>query len=100
MELYSKIVSRVPIHKGWSGDRKFRAETASGEVYLLRIADMDRRHRKEREYQKMQEVAALGIPMCLPLEFGLCDEGVYTIHSWIHGTDAEEAVMALAPDRQ
>ena len=100
MELYSKIVSRVPIRKGWSGDRKFRAETASGEVYLLRIADMDRRHRKEREYQKMLEVAALGIPMCLPLEFGLCDEGVYTIHSWIHGNDAEEAVMAMAPDRQ
>lgn len=43
----------------------------------------------------MQQVARLGIPMCLPLEFGLCREGVYSIQSWIDGKDAEPFMMTL-----
>jgi aminoglycoside phosphotransferase (APT) family kinase protein len=37
----------------------------------------------------MRQVAALGIPMCLPLEFGTCAEGVYAVHSWIEGEELE-----------
>ena len=89
------IVSRWPIDKGWSGDKKYCVTAADGAKYLLRVASVDRLERKKREFEKMQEVAALGIPMCRPVEFGTCEEGVYSIQSWIDGEDAEEAVMAL-----
>lgn len=37
-----------------------------------------------------------GIPMCQPIEFGTCDEGVYSLQSWIDGVDAEESVKTLS----
>ena len=95
MRIFPKINSRTPIDKGWSGDQKYRAVTADGHTYLLRISPIDRLDRKRREYEKMGEVAQLGIPMCLPLEFGICQEGVYSIQSWIDGEDAENAIMVM-----
>ena len=93
--LYKSIVHKTPIEKGWSGDRKYCAATADGGKYLLRIAPIDRLGRKKREYERMCEVAHLGIPMCLPAEFGICEDGAYSIQSWIDGEDAESRVMSM-----
>ena len=30
--------------------------------------------------------------MCQPIEFGTCEEGVYSIQSWIEGKDAEQII--------
>ena len=95
MPIYQSIIRRTPIDKGWSGDQKYCAITADGEKYLLRISAIGRLDRKRREYEKMREVAQLGIPMCLPVEFGTCDEGAYSIQSWVEGEDAEETIMAM-----
>ena len=100
MSIYQNIVSRTPIDKGWSGDQKYCAVTADGQKYLLRISSIDRLERKRREYEKMSEVAQLGIPMCLPVEFGTCDEGAYSIQSWIDGADAESLVVAMGEREQ
>ena len=100
MSVYQSIVTRTPIDKGWSGDQKYCALTADGSKYLLRISSIDRLERKRREYEKMCEIAQLGIPMCLPVEFGICDEGAYSIQSWIDGADAEETLMAMDADAQ
>ena len=48
----------------------------------------------------MQTVAELGIPMCLPVEFGECADGVYAIQSWIEGTDAEETIASMESGKQ
>jgi len=48
----------------------------------------------------MSEVAKLGIPMCFPVEFGTCEEGAYSIQSWIDGEDAEEKIMAMNCEAQ
>ena len=98
--LYELLVHRTPIDKGWSEDRKYCAVTADGQKYLLRVAPIDRLERKRREYEKMREVAQLGIPMCLPVEFGTCEEGAYSIQSWIEGVDAEAAIMAMDASTQ
>ena len=100
MNIYKSIVSRTPIEKGWSGDRKYRVTTATGDTYLLRLSGLDRLERKKREFEKMKEVAALGISMCLPIEFGTCEEGVYSIQSWINGEDAEGTIMAMEETQQ
>ena len=100
MSIYDTFVSRTPVEKGWSGDQKYCAVAADGTKYLLRISPASRLERKRREYGKMSEVAQLGIPMCLPVEFGTCDEGAYSIQSWIDGADAEEAMMSMDEEKQ
>jgi len=95
MKLYDQIIQKTPILKGWSGDTKYCAMTSDGTKYLLRISPMDRLERKEREFVRMRQVAALGIPMCQPIEFGWCGEGVYSIQSWVEGKDAEGPLMTM-----
>ena len=95
MNIYQNIVDRSPIDKGWSGDHKYCATTADGQKYLLRISSIDLLERKRREYENMSEVVQLGIPMCLPIEFGTCEEGAYSIQSWIDGDDAEGSIMSM-----
>lgn len=94
--IIDSIVSRTPIDKGWSGDKKYCVITADGTKYLLRISPMERMERRKGEFARMQQVAALGIPMYLPIEFGICDEGVYAIQSWIEGSDAELVIPNLS----
>lgn len=93
--LFGSLSRKEPILRGWSGDRKYRVETADGKVYLLRISPVDRMERKRREFDRMKQAASLGIPMCVPLEWGTCDEGVYAILSWVDGADAEDHIPAL-----
>ena len=100
MGIYQKIISRMSIEKGWSGDRKYCAITTDGSKYLLRISPMEKHDRRKREFDKMCEVAALGIPLAQPVEFGVCDEGVYTIESFIEGVDAEEYISGLPAEKQ
>ncbi len=100
MTIYESILTKTPIDKGWSGDRKYCAVCADGKKYLLRLSLMDQLERKRREYENMQKIALLGIPMCEPVEFGTCPEGVYTIQSWIDGVDAEEAILAMDAAKQ
>ena len=38
--------------------------------------------------------------MCKPVDFGKCDEGIYTLQTWIDGKDAEEVVPYLADSEQ
>lgn len=95
MKVYDSIIEKALIDKGWSGDEKFLAVTADGQKYLLRISPFDKLQRKQREYMQMRKFAALNIPMCMPIEFGTCEEGVYSIQSWIDGEDAEEQIMAM-----
>ena len=77
--LYDQIVCREPVEKGWSGDKKYCAVTADGTKYLLRVSPIEQYDRKNSEFELMQRVAALGVPMCEALEFSTCDEGVYSV---------------------
>ena len=98
--LYSTIVEKQPICKGWSGDKKYCVRDRSGKQMLLRISPAEMYEKKQRQFLRMQQLAPLQIPMCLPIEFGVCEEGVYSLQSWIDGTDAEETIAALNPREQ
>ncbi|MBR0435421.1 MAG: phosphotransferase [Lachnospiraceae bacterium] len=95
-----KIVTKTPILEGWSEDKKYCITNEEGERFLLRVTDIAQFDKKQAEFNNMQRVAALGIPMCVPIEFGTCDEGVYAIHSWIEGKSAESVVPKLLPSKQ
>ena len=92
------FASKMIIDKGWSGDQKYKAVTSDGEVYLYRVSPVEQYERKKQEYEYQQRVAELGIPMCLPVEFGQNEEGVYSVQSFIDGKDAEDAIQGMADD--
>ena len=91
------FVSKELIDKGWSGDKKYKVTTADGKSYLYRVSPSEQYERKKNEFEYMKTVSALDIPMCLPIEFGQNEEGVYSIQSFIDGVDAEEAIKDM-PD--
>lgn len=65
-----KFVNKEPINKGWSCDRKYCAVTADGTKYLLRITPKENSASRADMFRIQQEVAALDVPMCKPVEFG------------------------------
>ena len=94
------FTSKTPINKGWSGDKKYCVTTADGAKYLLRVTPFEKSANRESMYLMQKEVEKLGVPMCKPVDFGKCDEGVYTLQTWIDGKDAEEVVPYLADSEQ
>lgn len=94
------FTKRVLIDKGWSGDRKYCATASDGTKYLLRITPEDKSAGCADMFRMQQKAAALGIPMCRPIAFGRCEEGVYTVHTWVDGKDAEEVIPYLSDTEQ
>ena len=95
-----RFAGKEPIRKGWSCDQKYCARTADGTKYLLRITPQEKSAGRAVMFRMQQQVAALGIPMCKPVEFGACEEGVYTVQTWIDGEDAENVIPALSDTEQ
>ena len=89
-----------PITKGWSEDKKYRVTTTDGETYLLRISPISRFETRKSLFAILERVSALDIPMCKPIEFGVCDDGVYSIQSWIDGEDLEVVLPTLTEAEQ
>lgn len=87
--IFNAIVKKEPITKGWSEDQKYAVATSDGTKYLLRISPVSLYEVKQRLFAMTKQMAAMGIPMCVPIEFGVCSEGVYSIQSWIDGEDLE-----------
>ena len=88
------------IDKGWSGDKKYRAVLPDGRVVLYRLSDPASYERKAKEFAYLQSAATLGIPMCMPLEFGQNGEGVYSLTTFIDGEDMESAIGSLSEAEQ
>ena len=98
--IYGKIISKEPITKGWSCDKKYCVTTDDGTKYLLRVTPHNKSATRKDLFDILQEVEKLDIPMCKPVEFGTCEEGVYTVHTWINGKDAEEVIPLLSESEQ
>ena len=98
--LYEKIIKKEPISKGWSGDQKYKVTCEGGVCYLLRISPRERYENRARLFDFQRRVGELGIPMCRAVELGECDEGVYSLQTWIDGEDAEQFIPTLPLDQQ
>ncbi len=91
----SDFVTVEKIEKGWSQEQKYKVTDKNGQSFLLRITPIEQYEQKKVEFENMQRVSKLGIPMCQPVEFGTCDEGVYSLQSWIDGSDLREVAPEL-----
>lgn len=97
--LIHDIIKKEPITKGWSCDKKYCVTTSAGIKYLLRITPYIKSEKQKALFEILEQVSKLGISMCKPVEFGNCDEGVYSLHTWIDGKDAE-AVIPILPETE
>ena len=88
------------IDKGWSSDKKYCVTDENGKQYLLRVSDIAQYNAKQFEFNMMKQVDSLGVPMCRPIEFGTCEDGVYSIQSWIDGEDAEQVMLGYSDTEQ
>ena len=98
--IINSIVNKQLINKGWSGDKKYCVTTTDGNKYFLRITPLEKSDRRKQVFNKTCELYGLGIPMAKPIEIGTCDEGVYTVESFIEGVDAEELIGKLSREKQ
>ena len=83
------FASMIPIEKGWSGDKKYFVTKENGERFLLRISPIERFEDRKKLYSILKKVAELKISMCEAVEFGICDKGVYTLHTLVHPLDVQ-----------
>lgn len=99
-DLGRRFTKIAPINKGWSCDKKYCVTIKDGTKYLLRITPFEKSQSRKALFEILQRVSALDIPICKPVEFGTCDEGVYMLHTWIDGEDAEDIIPLLTETEQ
>jgi len=89
------------IDKGWSGDKKYHAvDKSDGTSYFLRVSPIQAANNRAALFDWTKQVAALDVPMCRPLEIGVCDDGVCSLYSWIDGVDLRENLADLPLETQ
>jgi len=99
-ELLKTFIKIKPITKGWSGDKKYCVTTKDGIKYLLRISPHSQYEGRKSLFLMLGRLAKLAIPMPVPVEFGTCDDGVYTLQSWLDGEDLDTVLSLLSDTEQ
>lgn len=91
------LVKKEAILKGWSGEEKYYVVDKEGREYFLKISPLADYEAKKAEFEMTQRLEKLGVPMSLPLRFGLFENQVYTLYSWLDGYDLGEVISWLKP---
>ncbi len=92
-----RIVSRQLLTKGWSTDQKYKVELEDGRFGLLRIAERPAYEAKRLEFQLVEKLFGLGLPVAEPISFWTDEKSVYTLYEWVEGQDMNEVASDL-PD--
>jgi len=94
------FIEMKPITRGWSKEKKFYVSKEDGERFLLRISPLETYEKKKVFFDKISQVAKLDIPMSKPVEFGICEQGVYYFETWIDGEDAKDVIPEMTGKQQ
>lgn len=101
-ELFESDVMKVfeEINKGWSADKKYYIQTNNQQEFLLRTSSINLYERKKKEFQKMQELFSLGIPISEPLDFLVHKDTIQALFTWADGQDSEDILSKLEEQTQ
>ena len=96
------LISVCSIEKGISEDRKYWAQTATGQKLFLRISDLASYDIIQKEYDQMVSLFNHGVPVAEPMELNVNPnrKAIYTVHEWIDGKDAEIALKMMTSHEQ
>lgn len=79
------------IDKGFSPDRKFRVTGPDGDL-LLRICDEEQAGHKREEFDRIESLYRLGLPVAEPLKLAPVPPFVGGLFRWIEGESGEELI--------
>ncbi|HEM5944303.1 phosphotransferase family protein [Streptococcus suis] len=91
-----RIVSRQPLTKGWSTDQKYKVQLEDGRQGLLRIAERPAYEAKRLEFQLVENLFGLGLPVAEPIAFWTDEKSVHSLYEWIEGQDMNEVASSLS----
>ena len=89
------FIETTPIKAGGGGDKMYRAKTKDGEDFLLRLCDLKMYGQKKAEFELMKKLSVLDIGMPQPIDFGIYDDTVYILTSWINGVGLKTVFRSL-----
>lgn len=81
------------IEKGWSSDKKFLMSDREGSRLVLRVAAIGQLEQKQREFDFVSRVAALGVPTSQPVCLGVCADWVYMVLRWVDGEEMGQVLL-------
>ncbi|HFI0353081.1 aminoglycoside phosphotransferase family protein [Streptococcus suis] len=90
------IVSRQPLTKGWSTDRKYKVQLEDGRLGLLRIAERPVYEVKRLEFQLVENLFGLGLPVAEPIAFWTDEKSVHSLYEWIEGQDMNDLATSMS----
>ena len=99
---FKKWKSVTQINKGWSSDTKYHIVDIDNNEFVLRVSDVKLLKQKEQEYHIVKLLSELDIPMSMPIDFGICNNGgnVYSLLTYIEGDQAELLLSNYSNDEQ
>lgn len=89
-----------PIHKGYSGDKKFLVHTKNDKELLLKIFDLNEYDRKHDEFNLLRQMEKLGVNGSKPVEIGKLSTAGYMLLTYIDGTDAADELPRYSENEQ
>jgi len=100
-DFWGRFTEIEPITKGYSTKgQKYRVTDTSGITYLLRTSPITMYESDKSLFALHEQAAALDIPICKPIGFGTCQDGVYSLQSWIDGEDLGTVLPHLSEAKQ
>jgi serine/threonine-protein kinase len=98
---YNNFAKIEPVRKGVSAN-KYCVETSDGRKLLLNIDDVSEFERRKIIFDNMNLAAAQGVPMCLPVDLGVCNDGknLYQLMTWCEGKDLDKELPKLSEVNQ
>lgn len=99
---YEQFNKFTLIEKGWSSDKKYMVTNNSNNKILIKVSDITEYDKKKAEFEAVERISQLGIPMMMPLQFGVIESEnlVYMVFSWIKGSEAEIIIPSLTIKEQ
>ncbi|MCK3904864.1 phosphotransferase [Streptococcus suis] len=91
-----RLVSRQPLTKGWSSDRKYKVQLEDGRLGLLRIAERPAYEAKLLEFQLVENLFGLSLPVAEPIAFWTDEKSVHSLYEWIEGQDMNDLATSLS----
>ncbi|MCS6592822.1 aminoglycoside phosphotransferase family protein [Bacillus cereus] len=97
---WPRMLKATVISKGFSFDEKYKIELESGASYFIKVCDSSYFERKQEEYEYMQQLDSLHIPMPKLIhfisltKFNKCVQ----VFEWIDGLDGEDILRTLSTE--
>lgn len=95
-----EFISKIVINQGWSDDKKYCVTDKNYQKYFLCVCNKEKLNSKKFEFNMMQKIASLGVPMCKPIKLELSGNEVHSMYEWIEGKDARGTILTYSVKQQ